>query len=211
MRCRIDCSRREPRPAAVKITDVEPIVLRLDQVDTTPRRRNAGRLPRPGPHRRGDRRRRRGRHVAVPRADDRRDAVVALDRARAARGARRRGSAADRPALAADVPRERPLRPRRRGAARDQRDRHRALGHRRQGRRPAGERAARRPAPRGRSRLRERGDARDRRRGAPDRRARRRGAATARSSSAGARSAATSPSTRSSSARPARRSARTGR
>ena len=35
VRCRIDCSRREPRPAAVKITDVEPIVLRLSRVDTT--------------------------------------------------------------------------------------------------------------------------------------------------------------------------------
>lgn len=35
VRCRIDCSRRVPRSASVKITDVEPIVLRLSRVDTT--------------------------------------------------------------------------------------------------------------------------------------------------------------------------------
>ena len=144
----------------------------------------------------------------LSRAHDRRDALLALDRARPERGARRRGPAADRPALAADVPRERPLRARRRGAARDQRDRHRALGHRRQGRGPARLRAARRPPHRGRSRVRERGDAGDGRRGAPDRGARRRRRATTRSSSAGARSAATSPTTSSSSAPRARRSAR---
>ena len=91
---------------------------------------------------------------------------------------------------------ERPLRPRRRGAARDQRDRHGALGHRGQGRRAAGQRPARRQAHRGRSRLCERGDAGDRRGGAPDRRARRRTLATTRSSSAGGRSAATSPTTK---------------
>ena len=119
----------------MRITDVEPIVLRLAQVDAT----------------RAD-----GTQdaflvrihtdegiVGVGEADTApllartidRDAVVPFGRARPARGAGRRGPAADRPPLAAPVPRERPLRASRRGAARDQRDRHRPLGHRRQGRR----------------------------------------------------------------------------
>ena len=106
------CCRAVPRSASMMITDVEPIVLRLDAGRHDPRRRHSGRLPRPHPYRRGTRRDRRGGHVPLPRPDDGRDALVARDRARPERAARRRGPAADRPAMAAHVPCELPLRPR---------------------------------------------------------------------------------------------------
>ena len=55
----------------MKITAVEPIVLRVPDGRHQPRRRHPGRLPRPHPHRRGNRRDRRGGHVSLSRADDR--------------------------------------------------------------------------------------------------------------------------------------------
>ena len=124
--------------SSMKITDVEPIVLRLPQVDTDAGGRDAGRVPRPRPHRRGHRRHRRGRHGRryVARTIVEMPSSHSLARG-LRRGARRRGPAPDRPALADDVPRERPLRAPRRRAPRHERDRHRPLGHRGQGRRPS--------------------------------------------------------------------------
>ena len=173
----------------MKITAVEPIVLRLPGRRHESRRRDPGRVPRPHPHRRGDRRRRRGGHaLRTSRGRSSRcrprtrspegcgELLVGEDPLAIGRLWKRLydgSSYYGRSAVALHV---------------HERDRHRALGHRRQG-----GRAARLDPPRRRPRradrcLRERGDARDARRasgGSPSVRSR---PATARSSSAGGRS-----------------------
>ena len=133
-------------------------------------------------------------------------ARLARDREQPPRPARRRGPARPGAALAEDVPRPDLHRPPRDRAARDQRHRHRALGHRRQGSGQARLRADRHAAARQGARVRLDADAR--RPGEVVRSASASCATTAspRSSSAGARSART-PTTTSSSRRPRSRRA----
>ena len=170
------CCRATARESTMKITDVEPIVLRLAAGRHDAGGRDAGRVPRPRPYRRGHRRAsaRPTRRPYLARtivempsshsiARGLREVLVGEDPLQIDRLWQLMFHASDhygRGGAALHV---------------DQRDRHRALGHRGQGRRAARSpicSAARRIADD--PRLRERGDAGDSRRGAADRRARRR-------------------------------------
>jgi hypothetical protein len=97
--------RRSPPPGAWKKPPREDHPPRADRPAPTGRRclsrgRDAGRVPRSGPHGRGRGRDRRGRHVALPGEDDRRNASSHAI-ARTERAPRRGERARDRPALEA--------------------------------------------------------------------------------------------------------------